>query len=68
MVVSMGKYTLWVIFGPLAAEEVCAKKRKVAVKISSTEITTLWRLAILKNIHVRRLKQRRSSLSRGNIG
>ncbi len=39
--------TLLVIFGPLAADEVCARNRKDAVKISSSEMTTRCRLAML---------------------
>ena len=39
-----------VILGPLAASPDWAKKRKVAVNITSTEMTTLWKLAMVKNI------------------
>lgn len=43
--------TLLVIFGPLAALEVWARKRKPAVMISSNEMTTLCRLAMLNSIN-----------------
>ena len=39
--------TLLVIFGPLAADEVCARKRNDAVRMSSNEMTTRCRLAML---------------------
>jgi hypothetical protein len=39
--------TLWVIFGPLAASEDCAKKAKVKVRIRSNEIATRCREAMI---------------------
>lgn len=39
--------TLLVIIGPLAADEVCARKRNVAVRMSSNEMTTRCKLAML---------------------
>ena len=39
--------TLWVILGPLAASDACAKKTKVTVRIKSTEMTSLWKVAIV---------------------
>ncbi len=38
--------TLFVIFGPLAAEELCARTRNDAVKKSSNEMTTRCKLAM----------------------
>ncbi len=39
--------TLFVIFGPLAADELCARTRNDAVKMSSNEMTTRCKLAML---------------------
>lgn len=39
--------TLFVIFGPLAADEVCARKTNDAVRMSSNEMTTRCKLAML---------------------
>lgn len=44
-------HTLCVINGPLEASDDCAKKRKVAVNRSSSEITKRWKFAIVKNIN-----------------
>jgi len=40
--------TLWVIFGPFAASEVCAKKTNAKVKMTRTETTILWKLIIVE--------------------
>ena len=45
-------FTLLVILGPLAAEEVCARKRNAAVKMSSSEMTTRCRLAMFYIINI----------------
>ena len=39
--------TLLVIFGPLAADEACARKRNDAVKMSSNEMMTRGKLPML---------------------
>ena len=39
--------TLFVIFGPLAADEVCARKTNDAVRMSSNEMTTRCKLAMV---------------------
>ena len=45
--------TLLVILGPFAACEVWAKNRKVAVRMSKTEIVRRWRFAMVINIKCR---------------
>ena len=42
--------TLLVIFGPLAAEEVCTRKTNAAVKMSSKEMVTRCKLAMVNII------------------
>jgi hypothetical protein len=54
----MSKYTLFVIFGPFAAEAVCPRKRKVAVRMSINDTMRFLKLAMVKIIDSARSKQR----------